>query len=124
MVDNATKCGRSFNMGAPASAGFAPWAFNLVSKDCATGVYAMAHEFGHNFGLDHDRPNTKNVPSHPYAYGHRTADDAWSTIMALDLAGSAAARIPYFANPDLTYQGQVWIDSKAVCQMSLHKSYH
>ncbi len=106
VVDSNTKCGRSYNMGAPAAAAFAPWAFNLVSKDCATGTYAMAHEFGHNFGLDHDRPNTKNTPSYPYAYGHRTSDDAWSTIMALDLAGSSAQRIPYFANPNVTYAGQ------------------
>jgi hypothetical protein len=106
LVDNDTKCGRSYNMGAPASAAFAPWAFNLVSKDCITGVFALGHELGHNFGLDHDRANTKNTPSHPFAYGFHTADGSWRTIMALALPGSSAVRIPYFSSPDLTYAGQ------------------
>jgi hypothetical protein len=106
VVDNNSKCGRSYNMGAPASSSFAPWAFHLVSKDCATGYYAMAHEFGHSFGLDHDRPNTQNTPSHPYAYGHRTSDDASRTIMALSLAGSSAVRIQHFSNPNVIFAGQ------------------
>ena len=77
IASNDDFCGRSYNMGAPASAGFAPWAFNLVSQGCATGYYAFAHEFGHGFGLDHDRVNTNNAPSHPFAFGFWTPNTTY-----------------------------------------------
>jgi hypothetical protein len=105
LLADDSACGRSYNMGAPASTSYAPWAFNLVSQGCATGYYAFGHEQGHTMGLDHDRPNTKNVPSHPYAYGFWTEDDFHRTIMALARDGNTGVRIQYFSNPDLTYEG-------------------
>lgn len=105
-VGDATKCGRSYNMGAPASAAFASSAFNLVSQGCATGYYAFAHELGHNSGLDHDRVNTQNTPSHPYAYGY-WPDAHYRTIMGLKLGEVNGTRIQYFSNPNLTYQSLV-----------------
>ncbi len=106
LLDNNSACGRSYNMGAPAAAAFHVDAFNVVDQGCATGTYGYVHEMGHTFGLDHDRPNTGNTPSWPYAYGYRTGDDSWRTIMSLDLGGSSAVRIGYFSNPDLSFMGQ------------------
>jgi hypothetical protein len=107
VVANNTACGRSYNMGSPPSVAFAVDAFNLVNQACATGTYGYTHELGHTFGLDHDRPNTGNTPSWPYAFGYRTVDDNWRTVMSLDLGGSSAVRIGYFSNPNVTFMGQV-----------------
>ncbi len=49
-------CGVSFLMGT-LSPQFAPNAFALVSRTCATGFYTFGHELGHVFGLAHDRDN-------------------------------------------------------------------
>ena len=106
-VAEDSKCGRSFNMGAPPTVGFASNAFNLVSQGCATGIYAFGHEFGHNFGLDHDRPNTQNVPSRPYAYGYWMEDDTHRTIMSLERGENFGVRLQYFANPTLALFGDV-----------------
>jgi hypothetical protein len=107
LIANDEHCGRSYNMGAPASTAFAPYAVNLVAQSCATGYYAFAHELGHGFGLDHDRENTKNTPSTPYAYGFWTANGQYRTIMALERWGIFGTRIQYFSNPRLFYEGAV-----------------
>ena len=106
LVELNTACGRSYNMGSPPSVSFAPNAFSIVYHGCATGVYALAHELGHGWGLDHDRANTQNIPSWPWAYGRQTQNELWYTIMALS-PGPGAQRVPYFSNPDVTFMGQV-----------------
>ena len=35
--------------------GFAPNAFAVVDRTCATGYYSFGHEMGHNMGLNHAR---------------------------------------------------------------------
>ena len=105
-IANAQRCGRSYNMGAPPSHAFRAYAFNLVAQSCATGYYAYAHELGHGFGLDHDRANTSNIPSRPYAYGHWTANGLYRTIMALERFGVFGTRLQYFSNPKLKYENQ------------------
>jgi len=47
-------CGVSFLMGTLTTA-FAPDAFSIVSRTCATGYYTFGHELGHVMGLAHDR---------------------------------------------------------------------
>lgn len=49
-------CGVAFLMGT-LDPGFAPNAWALVSRTCATGFYTFGHELGHVFGLAHDRDN-------------------------------------------------------------------
>ena len=50
-------CGIGYLMGPSAiNSSFAPWAFNVVNWTCANGNLSMAHEIGHNMGLNHDRP--------------------------------------------------------------------
>jgi len=44
--------------------------FSVVRKSCMQkGVFALAHEIGHNFGLAHDRANA-NILIYPYGTGH------------------------------------------------------
>lgn len=104
-VANTQACGRSYNMGNPPSVEFAPFAFNLVSQGCATGYYAFGHELGHNFGLNHDRPQKTGIPSYPWAYGYWSQDQVHRTIMALDRPANFGVRVQYYSNPQVTYAG-------------------
>ena len=62
----------------------------------------LAHEFGHNMGLEHDRANAWTTPFRPYAYGY-TLPNRFYTIMAYACTG--CARIEYFSNPAVSYNG-------------------
>ena len=58
---------RSFEI----NSSFEPYAFSVVNWTCANANLSMAHEIGHNMGLNHDRPNAGNPsPAFPYAYGY------------------------------------------------------
>ena len=57
---------------------FEAFAYNVISVYCAS---ALAHEVGHNMGLQHDRVNGYDPPSFPYAYGYKV-DNVGRDIMA------------------------------------------
>lgn len=62
----------------------------------------MAHEFGHNYGCAHDRPNDPpGAGWYPYSHGYVEPGNAWQTIMAV----SAVPYVPFFSNPNLNYNG-------------------
>lgn len=79
-------------------------AFGVVQWGCTT--YTFPHEIGHNQGCDHDRANaTSGCAFRSYAYGWRfTGNDGvqYRTVMAY----APGTRIPYFSNPNVSYQGQ------------------
>ena len=94
----------------------APFGFGLTAL--YRGGLVFAHELGHNMGLHHDRYQV-GVPrtgSH-YGYVNQRAFEPgapesarWSTIMAypdqcLEVGGFYCPWVPYFSNPDLTYNG-------------------
>lgn len=87
----------------PSSSGFAPYAFNVVRRVYATGQYVFAHEVGHNIGCAHDRQNSTSPGAYSYSYGHRfyAGGVQYRTVMAY----APGARIPYFSNPDVAYNG-------------------
>src|SRR5262245_30103049 len=70
--------------------------FSVMRQD--NGPYeTLAHEIGHNFGCEHDRPNT-NVPGFfNYSYGYRDPQALWHTIMAYP-PGSV---ILNYSNPEI-----------------------
>ena len=82
-------------------------AFAVVHWDCATGYYSFAHEIGHLQGARHDPDNDSATTPYPYGHGyqHNSPLPAWRTIMAYD-CGSGCPRLPFWANPDVVYQGQ------------------
>ena len=93
---------------------FQQWAFSVVTRSCATGIYAFGHELGHNMGAHHDRyvttrldPNDQGV--YPYSHGYINITGRWRTIMAYNTEcsdyGFNCSRLPYWSNPDKLYGG-------------------
>lgn len=100
VVNASSSCGIAYVMTNVSSA-FHPYAFSVVSRSCATGYYSFAHELGHNLGCAHDR-QTGGTGAYPYSYGYRNPSATWRTVMAY----APGARIPYFSNPLVSYQGE------------------
>ncbi|HUL55269.1 MAG TPA: M12 family metallo-peptidase [Opitutaceae bacterium] len=83
---------------------FTPGAYSVTIRAGSAGV--IAHELAHNFGCHHDRQQD-NAPDNDgqYHYGYRYLDGSGrdtGTIMSY-----AAFRVPYYSNPNLTYQGHI-----------------
>lgn len=101
------------------SAAFAPEAVGLTNTNCSSTT--VAHELGHNMGLNHDRyrsllegtlPNAPRVGSHGYVSLRILTDPAplpgeqWNTIMAyrtpcrdMGYSGGQCSLIALFSNP-------------------------
>lgn len=94
--------------------------FNVVVYNCVVGNYSMAHELGHNMGLQHDWYVSSS--SLPCAYHHGYVNQAvipsgtptgarWRTILAYN--DQCAAQVPtfnctrlnYWSNPTITNTG-------------------
>jgi hypothetical protein len=79
--------------------GFAPNAFAVVDRTCATGYYSFGHELGHNMGLNHARQDPVGTGAYAYSYGYKWT--GYRTVMAY----SPGTRILYFSNPGVLYLG-------------------
>ncbi|HUR28775.1 MAG TPA: M12 family metallo-peptidase, partial [Planctomycetota bacterium] len=101
LVDSTQYCGIGWLM-TNLSSSFQDHAFMVTSKQCATGYYSFAHEFGHNMGSHHDHANASGA-LYPYSYGYRTASGNYRTIMAY----APGTRIQFFSNPNVNYQSEV-----------------
>ncbi len=108
-VSSFDACGIGYLMTAPVSTSFAPYAFSVVRRSCATGYYSFGHEMGHNMGAAHDRYVNDGSGAYPYSYGYVYTPGRWRTIMAYDdecrSHGYSCTRIPNFSNPDVSYGG-------------------
>ncbi len=106
LVANTDYCGLAYLMTNP-STNFAPYAFSVVSINCATGYYSFAHEAGHNMGSQHNRQNAGD-PLRPgaydFSYGYYNTGAHFRTIMAYNCPGGCT-RINYWSNPYVTYNG-------------------
>ena len=101
---NYQYCGIGFLMTSGPSTSFAPYAFTVVARNCATGYYSFAHEMGHNMGSHHDHNNADGA-LYPYSYGYQDPTNAFRTIMAYNCA-SGCPRVNYWSNPDVQYGGR------------------
>lgn len=98
LVDNAQYCGIASEIDAPADRAFA-----IVHHSCAAEYLSFAHEIGHLQGARHDR--CVDPTDSPYPYGHCIANGTWRTVMAYANCCNGCKRIPYWSNPDVSYQG-------------------
>lgn len=73
----------------------------------------LAHEAGHNMGMNHDRTTDDLVdaPSSQFNFGYINKNAKFATVMAYgstcdELARASCARIPFFSTPLKTYNGR------------------
>ena len=80
------------------STGFTSSAFGVTVRGCLD-TDTLTHEMGHNMGCSHDRNNANNAVR-PYAFGFRTSDDRFRTIMAY----APGSRVSVWSSPSV-FQG-------------------
>jgi subtilisin-like proprotein convertase family protein len=125
VVNTLDVCGKASLM-KTASTTFADQAFSISSHICFDD-YVLAHEWGHNMGLQHDAFASNGATGvFPFSRGYvnqaafapgATPSQRWRDIMAYEdqcfAAGFACPSIPRFSNPSLTYNGDRLGDENA-----------
>ena len=97
--------------------GFAPNAFSVVERGCATGYYSFGHELGHNHGPQ-PRPGRSRRARGAYSLLVRHKWTGYRTVMAY----APGTRILYFSNPNVSYLGTPTGVSEAECQLRLQRA--
>jgi hypothetical protein len=94
------------------STSFAPNGFHVGVRDCEVSYDTMAHEMGHNMGLEHDlyvSPQSTHPTAQPYAHGFVSTAGRFRTIMAYGNqctdAGFNCQRINQFSSPSYQLSG-------------------
>lgn len=81
------------------STSFRSSAFSVTVRGCLDGD-TLTHEMGHNMGCAHDRANAGGAVN-SYAYGYRTPDSRFRTIMAYRPGTRAAV----WSSPNVIHSG-------------------
>jgi peptidyl-Asp metalloendopeptidase len=98
-------CGIGWVQRSP-GASFANYAFQVTAQNCLSNQ-TLAHEHGHNLGMEHDPANAGIAPtsaSYVWSFGHNVPG-SFRTIMSY-ACPSPCPRILHFSNPDVLYNGQ------------------
>lgn len=105
LLVNGGGCGIGYVMRSPGP-GFAGSAFQITGRGCAVGNLTLAHEFGHNMGLEHNPENSStdsDGASFPWSFGHYH-DGSYRTVMSYSSpCDSSCGRRQYFSNPDVLF---------------------
>lgn len=104
------------------------WAFSTVASACIAGATGLtvAHEIGHNMGLNHDLLNARIAEfngAYPFSFGHRVPG-SFRTVMsyACEPDGlSGCPRLPYYSHPRVRVEGKKAGAPKANNAKSLKK---
>ncbi|MCH8498997.1 MAG: M12 family metallo-peptidase [Marinobacter sp.] len=92
------------------STNWSDWSYSVTSANVGClGAYTLAHELGHNFGLNHDdiASDRSRDSFSNYAYGHFRSRQ-FRTIMAYGSSCSPqwnCPQIAHFSNPDVLHTG-------------------
>ena len=96
-------------------------AFTVTIYSCVVSNYSLAHEMGHNMGLNHDWFVSQSTSpcEHHHGYSNQTAvnlgtsstnSQRWRTIMAYNdecaSSGINCTRVNRWANPNINYNSQ------------------
>jgi len=104
-VDGGGYCGVGYVDRNPGP-GFAPYAFQVTAVGCLPNQ-TLAHEHGHNLGMEHNPENSDATPSqasYPWSFGHYV-DGSFRTIMSY-ACPSSCPRVLNYSNPSINYAGQ------------------
>jgi peptidyl-Asp metalloendopeptidase len=98
-------CGIAWVQRRPGSS-FANYAYQTTAVGCLANS-TLAHEHGHNMGMEHDPASAGIAPSgasYPWSFGHYV-NGAFRTIMSYNVCTISCPRILHFSNPDVFYNG-------------------
>ena len=101
MIQNTQYCGIAWLPSTP----YAESGFSVTAQGCAVANKSFAHELGHNMGANHDPAYAEPAGPKPYNHGYVSPAREWRTVMAYPGACSGCARIGFFSNPRLSYNG-------------------
>lgn len=99
-------CGLGYVMESVGSS-FAPYAFQVTALGCAVGNLSLAHEHGHNLGMEHDPADgpSPSAASYTWSFGHYV-DGVFRTVMSYpNPCPSGCNRVTYFSSPLISYLG-------------------
>jgi peptidyl-Asp metalloendopeptidase len=98
-------CGIGWVQRHPGSS-FAGYAFQVTARNCLSNS-TLAHEHGHNMGMEHDPASAGVSPSgasYPWSFGHYV-NGAFRTVMSYDVCTISCPRMLNFSNPEILYNG-------------------
>ena len=87
-------------------ASFANYAFQVTALSCLPNS-TLAHEHGHNMGMEHDPASagiSSSGASYPWSFGHNV-NGVFRTIMSYNVCTISCPRVLHFSNPDKLYSG-------------------
>ena len=85
---------------------FADHAFQVTALSCLPNN-TLAHEHGHNMGMEHDPASagiSSSGASYPWSFGHNV-NGVFRTIMSYNVCSISCPRVLHFSNPDILYSG-------------------
>lgn len=99
-------CGLGYLFTPPLNTGFAPYGFNIVTRQCMAGGRTMAHELGHNMGAAHDAANAGGQGAYAYSYGYQDPQGRLRDIMGyMNGCSYPCPSVNYFSNQTRTLNG-------------------